>query len=179
MANKPIDIVKQEMFKGSKNDAIYKKLRARKIYLSINEILQNSILNTEYTPDIDKDTMSKLVKICIGGLPKNGANDIFESIMDTNKPSSVINTLTIMAGVNLLISKLNKLESLSPEKRKIGDSFFIFDDSIIHNDIQTYLGYNEGEFVFDKLDKGGETYTYMLILIMHEGVHLGIVLKKQ
>jgi hypothetical protein len=49
-------------------------------------------------------------------------------------------------------NKIHKLRSLSPERRKIQEHFFIFNErDIIHNNAQTMLGYNEGDFVFEKI----------------------------
>lgn len=46
-------------------------------------------------------------------------------------------------------NKIHKVRILSPEKRKVQESFFMFSGrDIIHNEITTMLGYNEGEFVF-------------------------------
>jgi hypothetical protein len=48
-------------------------------------------------------------------------------------------------------NKLLKLELLAPEKRRIQEQHYMFSGrDIIHNDITTMVGYNEGEFVFEK-----------------------------
>lgn len=49
-------------------------------------------------------------------------------------------------------NKLLKLELLAPEKRRIQEQHYMFSGrDIIHNDITTMVGYNEGEFVFEKV----------------------------
>jgi hypothetical protein len=83
-------------------------------------------------------------------------------IKDTEKALSENNTsqdygkrifFTLVTSIaRVFNNKIHKLRSLSPERRKIQEHFFIFNErDIIHNNAQTMLGYNEGDFVFENI----------------------------